>query len=159
MPAEDVDRPSLAEHVERELEFDLPASVAQESHHELDQGRVRRIDEPVREPSAITESDDEIGAELGGDPLERADGHTLQPAGLCARVDGLADAGAIGDLSLCQSKVEANGSQGPSDICRIHRVQHDDRRSPVPYLAFDAASYLRSIAQANAGWVRYAPRR
>lgn len=100
MPRDDIDRPALAELVERQLGDRLPAKRTQLGESQLDQGRMTSIDQAI-DHAALPAKFDALGdLERPADVAKASDGDANQLATFDERDGLLVDAGAARNVEL-----------------------------------------------------------
>ena len=134
MPTQDVHRSALAKHVEAEFELDRPPEATKDPDDVVNECRMGRVRESVTEPAPISDIDRQARAERLYDPIERTDRKSRKLAVLCARVDGLAEPGAVGHDLLGQTLVEADRPEDTSDTMRVHGLEHGRGGLPDAHL-------------------------
>lgn len=136
MPREDVDGPSLAEHVEAVLELDEPVKTREHPDREVNEGGVHRIGEAIPKSAAEPDLHPNVRPERAGDALQGPNGHPGQVAQLSARVGRLTDPRLVSDRLLRQTLMQPDGSENASNASRVHAGEHAEGLSSNTYFSF-----------------------
>jgi hypothetical protein len=139
VPAEDVDRASLAEVIERHFHRRLPTIALEHPNDGVDELGVRRVEEAIEALAMPSDADVKIGAERGANGLDVGERRASKPASLEPRDLRRGDVGSCRQIHLPPAAPYPERPKRPTDTQCVHGAKRARLRLSVSHLGLSVS--------------------
>jgi hypothetical protein len=134
LPAEDIDRPTIAELVECHLDSRFPPVPLELSHDAIHEGGVGFVEQAIQALAPPSDSDVEVRAQGFADAIQPIEANVPNLSPLDLRHERSREVAPLRDIDLPPPETHPNRADGSAEAEGIHRADRGTGRLSADYL-------------------------